>query len=87
MPNVVGLSQASATTSLQSAGFKVNVETVAGQNGTAAGDVWQQNPTANSTAAPGSSVTILVQPQVATPPTSPTAPASPTASGGTGLGF
>jgi serine/threonine-protein kinase len=87
VPNVVGLSQASATTSLQSAGFKVNVETVAGQNGTAAGDVWQQNPTANSTAAPGSSVTILVQPQVATPPTSPTAPASPTASGGTGLGF
>ena len=87
VPNVVGLSQASATTSLQSAGFKVNVETVAGQNGTAPGDVWQQNPTANSTAAPGSSVTILVQPQVSTPTPSPSVTPSQTASGGTGLGF
>jgi beta-lactam-binding protein with PASTA domain/tRNA A-37 threonylcarbamoyl transferase component Bud32 len=87
VPNVVGLSQASATTSLQSAGFKVNVETVAGQNGTAPGDVWQQNPTANSTAAPGSSVTILVQPQLATTSPSPSVTPSPTASGGTGLGF
>jgi serine/threonine-protein kinase len=87
VPNVVGLSQASATTSLQSAGFKVNVETVAGQNGTAAGDVWQQNPTANSTAAPGSAVTILVQPQLATTTPSPSVTPSPTASGGTGLGF
>ena len=87
VPNVVGLSQASATTSLQSAGFKVNVETVAGQNGTAPGDVWQQNPTANSTAAPGSSVTILVQPQLATTTPTPSVTPSPTASGGTGLGF
>ena len=87
VPNVVGLSQASATTSLQSAGFKVNVETVAGQNGTAAGDVWQQNPTANSTAAPGSSVTILVQPQLATTTPTPSVTPSSTASGGTGLGF
>jgi eukaryotic-like serine/threonine-protein kinase len=87
VPNVVGLSQASATTSLQSAGFKVNVETVAGQNGTAPGNVWQQNPTANSTAAPGSSVTILVQPQLATTTPSPSVTPSPTASGGTGLGF
>jgi eukaryotic-like serine/threonine-protein kinase len=87
VPNVVGLSQASATTSLESAGFKVNVETVAGQNGTAAGDVWQQNPTANSTAAPGSSVTILVQPQLATTTPSPSVTPSPTASGGTGQGF
>jgi beta-lactam-binding protein with PASTA domain/tRNA A-37 threonylcarbamoyl transferase component Bud32 len=87
VPNVVGLSQASATTSLQSAGFKVNVETVAGQNGTAAGDVWQQNPAANSTAAPGSSVTILVQPQLATTTPSPSVTPSGTASGGTGLGF
>ncbi len=87
VPNVVGLSQASATTSLQSAGFKVNVETVAGQNGTAPGDVWQQNPTANSTAAPGSSVTILVQPQLSTPTPSPPPSPTATASGGTGLGF
>jgi serine/threonine-protein kinase len=88
VPNVVGLSQASATTSLQSAGFKVNVETVAGQNGTAPGDVWQQNPTANSTAAPGSSVTILVQPQLSTPTPTPSVTPSPTASGGgNGLGF
>jgi eukaryotic-like serine/threonine-protein kinase len=85
VPNVVGLSQASATTSLESAGFKVNVETVAGQNGTAAGDVWQQNPTASSTAAPGSSVTILVQPQLATATPTPSVTPTPTDSGaGTG---
>jgi serine/threonine-protein kinase len=87
VPNVVGLSLASAQTSLQSAGFKVNVTTVAGPAGTAAGNVWQQNPAANATEAPGTSVTILVQPAAATPP--PTAPASPTptGSGGTGTGF
>jgi eukaryotic-like serine/threonine-protein kinase len=85
VPNVVGLSQTSAQTSLQSAGFKVNVETAAGPAGTVAGNVWQQNPGQNANAPQGSSVTIIVQPQAASPPASP--PASPTASGGTGLGF
>jgi eukaryotic-like serine/threonine-protein kinase len=87
IPNVVGLSQQSAQTSLQSAGFKVSVQTVAGPAGTTPGNVWQQNPTANTTAAPGTTVTILVQP-AATPSGSPTATdtgsPTPTASGSTG---
>jgi serine/threonine-protein kinase len=81
VPNVVGLSEQSAQTSLQSAGFKVNVQTVAGPAGTTPGQVWQQNPAANATAAPGTSVNILVQP-AATPTPSPTP--SPTGSGGPG---
>jgi eukaryotic-like serine/threonine-protein kinase len=87
VPNVVGLSLASAQTSLQSAGFKVNAKTVAGPAGTGPGNVWQQNPAAQATEAPGATVTILVQPAAPTPP--PTAPATPTptGSGGTGTGF
>jgi eukaryotic-like serine/threonine-protein kinase len=80
VPNVVGLSVASAEASLQSSGFKVTVETVAGPDGTAAGNVWQQTPSASTTAAQGTTVKILVQP-AATPTGSPSAPASPTAGG------
>jgi serine/threonine-protein kinase len=98
VPNVVGLSVASAEASLQSAGFSVKVETVAGPAGTGAGNVWQQTPTASTTAAQGTTVQILVQPN-ASPTGSPTAPGSPTVSGsppadgqggdgqGGGLGF
>jgi beta-lactam-binding protein with PASTA domain/tRNA A-37 threonylcarbamoyl transferase component Bud32 len=78
VPNVVGLSEASAQASLQSAGFKVTVQTVAGPANTAPGDVWQQNPNANATAPQGSTVTILVQPQASAPPTTPTDTTSPT---------
>ena len=78
VPNVVGLSAASAQASLQSAGFKVTVQTVAGPANTAPGDVWQQNPNANATAPQGTTVTILVQPQASAPPTTPTDTASPT---------
>ena len=79
VPSVVGLPQASAQTSLESAGFKPSVQVVAGPAGTAPGTVWQQNPNGNTTAAPGSTVTILVQPQASPSPTSsPTAPSSPT---------
>jgi serine/threonine-protein kinase len=80
VPNVVGLSVASAEASLQSAGFSVKVETVAGPAGTGAGNVWQQTPTADTTAAQGTTVQILVQPD-ASPTGSPTAPGSPTVSG------
>jgi hypothetical protein len=59
----------------------VNVQTVTGPAGTTPGDVWQQNPAANATAAPGTSVNILVQPAAAPTPT-PTP--SPTGSGGPG---
>jgi serine/threonine-protein kinase len=80
VPNVVGLSVASAEASLQSSGFKVTVETVAGPDGTAAGSVWKQTPPAQTTSPQGTTVTILVQP-AATPTGSPSAPASPTAGG------
>ncbi|HET9969235.1 MAG TPA: Stk1 family PASTA domain-containing Ser/Thr kinase [Streptosporangiaceae bacterium] len=75
VPNVVGLSQASAEASLQSSGFKVTVDTVAGPAGTQPGSVWQQTPNGSTTAAQGTTVTILVQP--AAPTGSPSAPASP----------
>ena len=78
VPNVVGLSEASAETSLQSAGFNVSVQTVPGPAGTAPGNVWQQTPTADTTAAQGATVTILVQPAASTPPTYPTNSASST---------
>jgi len=81
VPNVVGLSQASAEASLQSSGFKVTVETVPGPAGTQPGTVWQQTPKSDTTATQGSPVTILVQPAAATPPGSPSAPGSPTDSG------
>jgi serine/threonine-protein kinase len=81
VPDVRGLPQASAEASLQSSGFKVTAETVAGPAGTAPGTVWQQTPNASTTAAQGSTVTILVQPAAATPSGSPSAPASPTGSG------
>jgi eukaryotic-like serine/threonine-protein kinase len=87
VPNVVGLSQASAQTSLQTAGFKVNVVTSAGPAGTTPGNVWQQNPAANTPEAPNTSVTILVQPQLATPSPSPTPTPNPTGSGGLNGGF
>jgi len=92
VPNVVGLSQASAEASLQSSGFKVTVDTVPGPAGTQPGSVWQQTPKATTTAAQGTTVTILVQPAAATPSGSPSAPASPTdggsppAGGGNGNG-
>jgi eukaryotic-like serine/threonine-protein kinase len=81
VPNVVGLSQASAVASLESAGFKVDTETVAGPTGTVAGNVWQQSPSASTSEAQGTTVKILVQPAAATPTGSPTAPGSPTVSG------
>jgi eukaryotic-like serine/threonine-protein kinase len=88
VPNVVGLSAQSATASLQSAGFKVNVQTVAGPANTTPGNVWQQNPGSNATAAPGTTVTILVQPAATQSPTAPpTSPGgSPTGSPGFGGG-
>ena len=88
VPNVVGLSEQSAQTSLQSAGFKVSVQTVAGPANTAPGSVWQQNPNANATAPQGATVTILVQPEASAPatPTDSGSP-SPTASGPANGGF
>ena len=88
VPNVVNLSQQSAQASLQSAGFKVSVQTVAGPAGTTPGNVWQQNPAATTTEAPGTTVTILVQPAATQSPSpSTSATPTPTGSGGPGIGF
>jgi len=57
------------------------VQTVPGPAGTQPGTVWQQTPKATTTAAQGTSVTILVQPAAAPPSGSPSAPGSPTDGG------
>jgi len=80
VPPVTGLSQASAEALLQSKGFKVTVETVAGPAGTTPGNVWQQTPGANTSEAQGTTVQILVQPAAA-PTGSPSASGSPTDNG------
>jgi eukaryotic-like serine/threonine-protein kinase len=91
VPNVVGVPANSAVTLLQNDGFKVNQITTAGPAGTTPGDVWQQNPNANTAVAGGSTVNIYIQPQAATqsPSGSPSASpsGSPTASGGAVPGF
>ena len=61
VPNVIGLSSASATEILQSAGFNVQIETGSGPTGTTPGTVFAQSPEANTAAAPGATVTIFVE--------------------------
>jgi PASTA domain len=71
VPNVIGLSVASAEASLQSAGFRVSAETEAApaDQPVAPGTVWSQKPD-SSPQEPGSVVTILVQPASTPTPTS-----------------
>jgi beta-lactam-binding protein with PASTA domain/predicted Ser/Thr protein kinase len=59
IPNVVGQSRDSATSTLQSAGFEVDV-TKQQSSDTTPGDVLSQNPTAGTSAGKGSTVTITV---------------------------
>jgi serine/threonine protein kinase/beta-lactam-binding protein with PASTA domain len=59
VPNVVGLSQAAATSALQSAGFSVVVVQTSSTS-VQTGDVVSQNPAAATQLAPQSSVTITV---------------------------
>ena len=59
VPNVVGQPQATAVSTLQSAGFTAIVQQVTGVSG-ATGTVTAQSPSAGVLAVPGSSVTILV---------------------------
>jgi PASTA domain len=70
VPSVIGLSEASAQTSLQSAGFNVSAETEAApaDQPVAPGTVWGQKPDP-SMQKPGSTVTILVQPAHSSPST------------------
>jgi beta-lactam-binding protein with PASTA domain len=69
IPDVTGQSQANATTTLTSAGFKVSSST---QNSSTVsnGDVISQNPAAGTSAAPGTTVQIVV----ATAPATSTVP-------------
>jgi len=59
IPNVVGQSRDSATSTLQSAGFEVDVTKQQSSDATP-GDVLSQNPTAGTSAGKGSTVTITV---------------------------
>jgi serine/threonine-protein kinase len=77
--NLIGLSQTAATQELQADGFKVATNPVAGPAGTTAGNVWNVSPQPGTTVAPGSTVTIFVQPQAsASASPSPTGSASGT---------
>ncbi len=85
VPNVVGLQESSAKAVLEGDGFDVKIEQLPGPNGTEDNAVWQQQPSANATAAKGSTVKIYVQPPtVSTSPSTtptPTPTATPTKHG------
>ena len=69
--NVIGMSQASATSTLQGQGLSVSATTATtGCNATNVGVVLSQNPAGGSSVQAGTSVTIGVCP--ATPPTTTT---------------
>ena len=74
VPSVVGDTQAEATTTLQSDGFRVRAVTATAPSGFTAGSVFQTTPAAGQTVAQGSTVTIDVAaaPATATPTASPT---------------
>ncbi len=59
VPDVVGQSQSSATSTLQGAGFQVTTSTLASSNVTA-GNVISQTPTAGSQASSGSTVALVI---------------------------
>ena len=93
VPSVIGDSQSTATTVLQGYGFTVVPKTLAGPANSTPGDVFQQNPGGQTSAAQGSTVTIYIAAQSASPTASPTPSATPTttspsptpsAGGGTG---
>ena len=77
VPNVVGLSQSDAETTLEGAGFKVTI-TKATSTDVPAGDVISQSPAAGTVIAAGSTVTIKVSTGAPAPPTTPTTPTEPT---------
>jgi eukaryotic-like serine/threonine-protein kinase len=69
VPNVVGDSASTAEQILQGAGFNPVPKTVAGPANATPGNVFQQTPSGQSSAAQGSNVTIYIAAQ---PPASPT---------------
>jgi beta-lactam-binding protein with PASTA domain len=60
VPNVVGLTQAAATTAIQNAGLVVGTVTQASSAIVPAGKVISENPAAGTSVAPGSSVNLVV---------------------------
>src|SRR6266566_1391212 len=71
--SVIGDPVGTAKTILQGQGFKVSEVEQPGPATAAVGTVYAQNPQGGTTAAPGATITIYVQPAVpSTPPTSPT---------------
>ncbi len=81
VPSVVGDSASTAQQILSGDGFNVNTKTVAGPSSAQAGDVFSQTPAANSSAAQGTTVTIYVAQQTASPTPSPTPSATQPAGG------
>jgi serine/threonine-protein kinase len=79
VPNVVGDPAATAQQILQSQGFIVQVNTVAGPAGALPGLVFHQSPAAGQNLAPGATVVIFVAAQPSPTPTTPTpTPTTPT---------
>ena len=77
VPNVSGDTAAVAQQILQGDGFTVTAKTVTGSAGSTPGDVFATNPSAGTSVARGSSVTIYVAAQSASPTASPTPSATP----------
>jgi beta-lactam-binding protein with PASTA domain/tRNA A-37 threonylcarbamoyl transferase component Bud32 len=76
VPPVDDLSEANAQSALQNAGLVGAVVTAPGPLGAQPGTVWQSKPGVGTVVLPGSTITIYVVPQAASP--TPTASASPT---------
>jgi len=78
VPNVVGMSQSQATSTIQQAGFTPQVQTQSQLLPTGAGNVSSQSPAAGQIACPGDSVTITVPQALGGSPTaSPSSSPSP----------
>lgn len=60
VPNVVGMTQAAATTTITAAGLTVGMATMAASNTVPAGSVLSQSPAAGASVAPGSDVNLTV---------------------------
>lgn len=68
VPNVVGMTQAAASTSITGAGLTVGTVTMANSTTVAAGDVISENPAAGASVASGSAVALSVSSGPAPPP-------------------
>ncbi len=60
VPNVVGMTQAAATTSITNAGLVVGTVTTASSNSVPSGDVISESPSAGTEVNPGSAVSLVI---------------------------